>query len=367
MDQAFKQKKRGSWNNIIVHLLLWGVIFILPYFFMESERVFTWKPFMRSIPEMLGFMLVFYLNFFVLIDQLLHKGKTRAFILYNLLLIIAVSFLMHYSRELLEYLLPELRPRWRGRRGNHIPFLFIVRNSTSLFLMMGLSVALKMTVRWFEVDNERKELAKAKSEAELQNLKNQINPHFLLNTLNNIYALIEFNPPKAQQAVMDLSKLLRHLLYDNNQAFVSLRQEADFMRNYIELMRIRLADNVKLVTEFSYSETGTTRIAPLIFISLMENAFKHGISGDKPSFIDVSLKEHPDGKVEFVSNNSYFPKSDYDKSGSGIGLELVKKRLDLLYPNNYLWHTSIEDDVYSTVLVIDTKKQQDDTELLDRG
>jgi two-component sensor histidine kinase len=366
MDQAFKQKKRGSWNNVFVHLLLWGVIFILPYFFMESERVFTWKPFLRSIPEMLGFMLVFYLNFFVLIDQLLHKGKTRTFIFYNLLLIIIVSFLMHYSRELLEYLLPELRPRWWGRHGNHFPFIFIVRNSTSLFLMMGLSVALKMTVRWFEVDNERKELAKAKSEAELQNLKNQISPHFLLNTLNNIYALIEFNPPKAQQAVMDLSKLLRHLLYDNNQTYVSLRQEADFMRNYIELMRIRLADNVKLTTDVSYSDTGMTKISPLIFISLMENAFKHGVSGDKPSFIDFLLKEHADGKVEFVSRNSYFPKSDYDKSGSGIGLELVKKRLELLYPNNYLWHTTIEDDVYSTVLVIDTKKQQDDTELLDR-
>ncbi|MBF6629229.1 MAG: histidine kinase [Proteiniphilum sp.] len=369
MDQLLKQKKGGSWNNIFVHILLWGVIFILPYFFMNTEQIFTWKPFMRSIPEMLGFMLVFYLNFFVLIDKLLHKGKTRAFILYNLILIIAVSFLMHYSRELLEYLLPELRPRWRGRGRipNFFPWLFILRNSTSLFLMMGLSVALKMTVRWFEVDNERKELAKAKSEAELQNLKNQINPHFLLNTLNNIYALIEFNPPKAQQAVMDLSKLLRHLLYDNNQAFVSLNQEADFMRNYIELMRIRLADNVKLTTEFSYSETGNTRISPLIFISLMENAFKHGISGDKPSFIEFSLKELPDGKIEFVSRNSYFPKSDYDKSGSGIGLELVKKRLELLYPNNYLWHTTIEDDVYSTVLVIDTKKQQDDTELLDRG
>lgn len=367
MDQVIQQKKRGSWNNIFVHILLWGVVFILPYFFMDSERIFTWRPFMRSIPEMLGFMLVFYLNFFVLIDQLLHKGKSRAFILYNLLLIIAVSFLMHYSRELLEYLLPELRPRWRGRHPNFFPWLFIVRNSTSLFLMMGLSVALKMTVRWFEVENERKELAKAKSEAELQNLKNQINPHFLLNTLNNIYALIEFNPPKAQQAVMDLSKLLRHLLYDNNQAFVSLRHEANFMRNYIELMRIRLSDHVKLTTDFSYSETGTTKISPLIFISLMENAFKHGISGDKPSFIDISLKEYPDGKVEFVSRNSYFPKSDEDKSGSGIGLELVKKRLELLYPNNYLWHTTIEDDIYSTVLVIDTKKQQDDTELLDRG
>jgi LytS/YehU family sensor histidine kinase len=211
------------------------------------------------------------------------------------------------------------------------------------------------------VDSERKELAKAKSEAELQNLKNQINPHFLLNTLNNIYALIEFDPPRAQQALMDLSKMLRHLLYENNQAYVPLRQEAAFMRNYIALMRIRLADNVKLTTRISHSEQENTLISPLIFISLIENAFKHGISGEKPSFIDISLRELPGGKVEFVSRNSYFPKSESDKSGSGIGLELVKKRLELLYPGNYQWKTSIEKDIYSTILLIDTKKQQNDT------
>jgi hypothetical protein len=366
MGQLVTLKLRSRWNNVFVHLLLWGVIFILPYFFMDSERVFTWRPFLRSIPEMLGFILVFYLNYFFLIDKFLYRGKTKSFIIYNVLLILGVAFMMHYGRELLEQLMPHLRPRWRGKHNPFFPLLFIVRNSTSLFLVMGLSVALKMTVRWFEVDNERKELAKAKSEAELQNLKNQINPHFLLNTLNNIYALIEFNPPKAQQAVVDLSKMLRHLLYDNNQTYVPLRQEAEFMRNYIELMRIRLADNVKLTTHFSYSKTGNTLISPLIFISLIENAFKHGISGDKPSFIDISLKEHPDGKIEFTSNNSYFPKTEQDKSGSGIGLDLVRRRLELLYPDSYLWHTTIEGDIYSTVLVIDTKKQQDDTELLDR-
>lgn len=367
MGELFMQKRRSRWNNVVVHLLLWGVIFILPYFFMDAERVFTWRPFLRSIPEIVGFMLVFYLNYFVLIDRLLHNGKTREFILSNLLLIIAGGFLMHYGRELLEYLLPHLRPRWRGRHLPMFPFLFIVRNSTSLFLMMGLSVALKMTIRWFEVDNERKELAKAKSEAELQNLKNQINPHFLLNTLNNIYALIEFNPPKAQTAVMDLSKMLRHLLYDNNQTYVPLRQEAEFMRNYIELMRIRLADHVKLTTNFSYSQTENTLVSPLIFISLIENAFKHGISGDQESFIDISLKEQPDGKIKFKSSNSYFPKTGQDKSGSGIGLDLVRRRLELLYPDSYEWITTIEGNTYSTVLIIDTKKQKNDSELLDRG
>jgi len=109
---------------------------------------------------MLGFMMVFYLNYFFLIDKFLYKGKTREFIIYNFLLIVAVAFMMHYGKELLGYLMPHMRPRARDRRNHFFPWLFIVRNSTSLFLMAGLSVALKMTVRWFEVDNERKELEK---------------------------------------------------------------------------------------------------------------------------------------------------------------------------------------------------------------
>jgi len=137
-----------------------GSDFHSPLFFMDPERVFTWRLFLRSVPDMLGFMMVFYLNYFFLIDKFLYKGKTREFIIYNFLLIVAVAFMMHYGKELLGYLMPHMRPRARDRRNHFFPWLFIVRNSTSLFLMAGLSVALKMTVRWFEVDNERKELEK---------------------------------------------------------------------------------------------------------------------------------------------------------------------------------------------------------------
>ena len=351
MSDLLQQRQK---YGIFVHILLWGVFFILPSLVMSTDEIFNWSFFVRSQPEMFGYMFVFYLNYFLLIDKFLYKGKTKEFLFYNLLIIAAVAFLIYYGRGWIDSILPEVRFRRRGAVRPLI-WLFIVRNATMLVLMTGFSVALKMTVRWFELENERKELAKAKSEAELQNLKNQINPHFLLNTLNNIYALIEFDSPKAQQAVMDLSKMLRHLLYDNNKMFVPLHREVDFMQNYIELMRIRLPHNVKLTTEFSLSDTSGTLISPLIFISLIENAFKHGVSGDKPSFIDISLKECPNGTVEFVARNSCFPKTESDKSGSGIGLELVRKRLELIYPNNYKWKIETEDDIYSTELVIDTK------------
>ncbi len=120
----------------------------------------------------------------------------------------------------------------------------------------------------------RKEAERNRAEAELKNLRNQLNPHFLLNTLNNIYALIAFDSDKAQQAVQELSKLLRYVLYDNQQTtFLSVKR-SDFIRNYIELMRIRLSANVQMITKFDIQPDSQTLIAPLIFISLIENAFQ---------------------------------------------------------------------------------------------
>ncbi len=363
MNSSTENKPAKRYNNVLIHIALWGVIFVLPYFFMDRETLFSWERFSRSIPQMLSYILIFYVNYTFLIDRFLFKGKTTEFLLINLLIIFGVVFLMHFWNDFYNTFHAELQQRRRRRPPS--TWLFFIRNSTSMMLMGGLSVALKMSDRWSKVENERKELEKAISEAELQNLKNQISPHFLLNTLNNIYALIEFNPTKAQTAVLDLSKMLRHLLYENNKTFVPLNQEVGFINNYFDLMRIRLSDNVKLTTKISIGGKSSTLISPLIFISLIENAFKHGVSGNEPSFIDISLNELPDGKVEFVTRNSYFPKSDSDKSGSGIGLELVKKRLDLLYPGKYTWTTDISDKTYTTILTIDTKKQQNDTQLLD--
>ncbi len=128
-----------------------------------------------------------------------------------------------------------------------------------------------------------------KTEAELKNLKNQLNPHFLLNTLNNIYALIAFNCDKAQEAVQELSKLLRHVLYDNQQTFVPLEKELDFIRNYVALMRIRLPQQVEISLHLETDPGSSLLIAPLLFISLIENAFKHGISPTAHSFISIAI------------------------------------------------------------------------------
>lgn len=353
MGNPIKSNIKNTYTVVIVHVLLWGMILVAPYFFMDRENIFRWDMFVRSSPDMLGLLFIFYINYFFLIDKFLFKGNTYQFIFYNILFVVAMLFLMHYGNEFIRTLSNQPMRR-HGRRMKVSPWLFIIRNATTLVTMVGLSVALKMTFQWFIAENEMKELEKAKTEAELQNLKNQISPHFLLNTLNNIYALIAFNPEKAQQAVLDLSKLLRHILYDNEKTYVPLHQEIEFINNYIELMRLRLSDNVALSAIIEADENSTTPIAPLIFISLIENAFKHGVSS-KTSFIAIRISEKPNGVIEFESKNSLYPKSISDKSGSGIGLELVRKRLDFIYPNNYIWEINTDNNIYSTSLTIFTK------------
>ena len=354
-----KTKFNIYFDNIYIHLSVWLIIFGLPFFLADRGQGINWLHFTRSASIMLAFMLVFYINYIYLIDRFLYKQKTKEFIIINFLLILVVASLMYFAYDFIMTLNLDGRTMRRRRRYPSLAYLVIGQNMFSVALIVGLSVGIKMSARWALVEAERKELEKAKTEAELRNLKSQINPHFLLNTLNNIYALIEFNPTKAQIAVAELSKLLRHLLYDNNDKFVPLVKEVEFIQNYIELMRIRLSKRITLSTEINVSQNSSTKIAPLIYISLIENAFKHGVSGNKDSFIDIQLKEKPNGIVEFICKNSYFPKSKSDKSGSGIGLHQVEKRLELIYPKQYTWTQKIEEheseSIYISHLTINTQ------------
>lgn len=128
-----------------------------------------------------------------------------------------------------------------------------------------------------------------RTEAELKNLKNQLNPHFLFNTLNNIYSLIAISPERAQSAVLELSKLLRYVLYENTQPYVPMEKELEFNHNYIELMRLRLARHVQVDVNIPTGLCRGYKIAPLLFITLIENAFKHGTSASTRSFVKINM------------------------------------------------------------------------------
>ena len=335
---------------IMIHIISWGIVFGFPLFFSErGGGGINWDIYLRHSIVPLSFLIVFYVNYLFLVPSILLHNQRKRYILYNVALVCLMGLLLHVWQTIAFSSFVPKSGEHHGPPG----WLFFARDIVSLIFTIGLSAAIRMSIQWGEAETARREAEKSRTEAELKNLRNQLNPHFLLNTLNNIYALIAFDSDKAQQAVQELSKLLRYVLYDNQQTYVPLCKEVDFIRNYIELMRIRLSGSVEVTTRFTIQPDSQTEIAPLIFISLIENAFKHGISPTESSFIHVELTETAQ-RIECKIVNSYHPKNETDKSGSGIGLEQVSKRLELLYPGRYDWQrgASSNGKVYESILII---------------
>lgn len=322
--------------EVLTHIIGWGIVFGFPFLIMSRSGFnLTWHEYLRHgciIP--LSFLIIFYLNYCIFIPRYLFRNRIKTYLLINAVCILIIAIGSHSWQEFIITHPDSMQPV--RRPGGPPKWMFFLRDAFSMVLTVGLSVAIRMSRRWTANEAARHEAEQQRTEAELKNLRNQLNPHFLLNTLNNIYALIAFDTEKAQQAVQELSRLLRHVLYDNQQNLVPLNKEMDFIRNYIALMRIRLASNVTVETRFDINPDNRTEIAPLIFISLIENAFKHGIAPTEPSYIRIHFSQSGN-LVTCEILNSYHPKTQADKSGSGIGLEQVHRRLELSYPDHYTW------------------------------
>ena len=348
------EKSKPRYRYLILHLLCWSVLIIVPLFFHSSndDWLVVRNRYLRWLGNPLAYMLVFYINYFWLVPRLLLKKLDwKLFIFANLLVIAAGLCLVDAWHWCALKILPEVNVDGPRRQFIRFPRYFWAIMAD--ILIISLAVAVRMYQRWQHIEDARKEAEAARAEAELSNLRNQLNPHFLLNTLNNIYALIAFDQDKAQMAVGELSKLLRHVLYENQQDFVPLCKEADFMRNYIELMKIRVTDNVKIHANINVQPNDSTPVAPLIFISLIENAFKHGISPQGKGEISIDLNQ-VNGDITCEIHNTCYPKRENDKSGSGIGLDQVSRRLELMYPDRYSWDKGMTPDgqqYYSKIII----------------
>lgn len=214
-----------------------------------------------------------------------------------------------------------------------------------------VSVTIRGLQQWRQMENTRRTMETEQLKSTLSHLQYQIQPHFFFNSLNNIYSLIEISPEKAKESVHGLSKLMRYLLYEAKVEQVVLADEIAFLNNYIQLMRLRLTGKVTVQTEFP-TQIPNLRVAPLLFIPLVENAFKHGVSAHQPSFISIKMQVQ-NRQLLFTVTNTNFPKTEQDKGGSGIGLENLKQRLELLYPGKYELIQKVENDVFLSELRID--------------
>lgn len=353
-------KKRSGERTIeiLIHFCVWAYVFASPLITKRFNEDIDWVGYFRRLYFPITSCIIFYANYLWLVPRFILTKRYTRVVLYNAVIIA----LLMLSRDLYTDLVPPLEEASRYHHKHYFTpsplarAVFIMRQVLSLVFMAFVATVVRLSLQWKAAEAARREAELARSEAELQNLKNQINPHFLLNTLNNIYALTAFDPDKAQQAIQELSRMLRYMLYENQAPHVSLRKEADFLRTYVELMRIRLTDNVDIRLEFDIPEGDGPEVAPLIFISLVENAFKHGISPTHASFIHLTLTVS-EAAIRFECRNSNFPKTERDKSPGGIGLRQVGRRLEHTYPGRHVWQKGLDPagEVYTSIIVIDRR------------
>ena len=346
---------------IAIHVAVWLVILISPLTFFDRGERFEADKLIPMLSTPIAMMLVFYTTYLYLTPKLLLKGQKRKFWTYTIALVIVAGLGLHIwfqvSHRIFFHPEHHLHPMKKMREPNALmDLIFILRNIFNMTVTAAIAAMSILSIKWQSSETARREAEMAKQDAELKNLRNQVNPHFLLNTLNNIYALTAFNQQGAQKAILELSGMLRHILYDNQQDFVRLDDEIKFIHSYVNLMRIRIPKTTKIQIDVDVPKDTELRIAPLIFISLIENAFKHGISGNE-GYVSIHITGSVDsGIIHADIRNSNHPKSTDDKSGHGVGLQLVRRRLELLYPGKFSWEQGVDDNnEYYSLLTIYTR------------
>ncbi len=348
-----KKVLKGNSIKILLHLLAWSILLGLPLYFIKRWHVgndFIWLYYINTVIS----GLIFYANYLILVPKFFFRNRNYRYYLSVFLLVVLFYFISDFSNKLVfryasSNINPELFDRHKddnrrnilppGGGGNFVarppfrgPHLYNYA-FTSLFLVF-FSIGLKVLERQDKIEKASKEMEREKLNSELAFLKNQISPHFFFNTLNNIYSLVSINPEDAQKAILKLSKLMRYLLYESELGDVKLSGEIAFMSNYIDLMKLRMSDKVNLIVSFP-EQYNDINIPPLLFIPFIENAFKHGISYHGNSFIKIDMEMRGKSLIFMCENSITKASEENNRKNGGIGLENVRKRLDLLFQGRH--------------------------------
>lgn len=220
-------------------------------------------------------------------------------------------------------------------------------------LLIAVGIILAIAKKWQNEQVRIQELEQERLSSELTYLKAQINPHFFFNTLNNIYSYTLIDGDVARKAISNLSKMMRYVLYDSQTHTTTLEREVAFIKDYIDLMKLRVTDKVKIETSFKVIKNDLP-IAPMLFLPFVENAFKHGISTIEDCFIEIKLNQNGN-LIVFEVINSLLSKRQSLEDSNGIGLANTKRRLDLLYPGQYELKVDSNDNTFEVMLKIEIK------------
>ena len=332
----------------LLYLMVWMVIILVPVLnskMLEEVHV-SLENILIAWLKIAPYLLIFIIhNSLIAPRLLLRKHRYVWYLVVNLLTITAVFSLVAIYEKYAPY---DTEPYILNGKASFTD-LAIYWNILLGFFMTGLNMGIKLLYRSLRDEQQMEELKRQNLQAEMDYLRYQINPHFFMNTLNNIHALIDIDTEYAKSAVIELSKMMRYVLYESGSETISLKKDIQFIENYIELMRIRYDSSIDIRFDYPDSITNKVAIPPLLLIVFVENAFKHGVSYNHASFIQIRIGYRDDAVTAVISNSRH----EKSRPGTtGIGLENVKKRRALIYQDNYTLAIDDSDPAVYTVKLI---------------
>jgi sensor histidine kinase YesM len=330
---------------LLLHVSFWVLYFSYRVYDLNEYAGFERAATYTGLP-MLFNIIASYVHYFFVLPGLFRDKKWSKYFFWLLVLLLPVICARIIAENQVFAQLTTNETYYKTLKLTRI--VSTVWDTLSFLLFTGM---IRFVLDWFELENKRKQLENEKLTAELNYLKSQINPHFLFNTLHNLNSLVYAGAKNANEVIIKLSNIMRYMIYESGKERVALSSEIDYMNDYIHLESIRLNNSFKL----NFKITGPVehvKIAPLMLITFLENAFKHGVSDQETDcWIDVTLSV--DTKhLHYTVSNKKIKSVRHTKLKSGFGLDNVKKRLELSYPDNYTLTVNDTEDMYSIDLTL---------------
>lgn len=372
-----KTTKMNYRKEHIIYTLMWIALYLSPlmgiYMRMSGNPhiVFSWDEIINAWEFNTVWIVLFAIHNFLLAPLLIIKRRTWLYTALVVVLLVATMFTLSAIRpshskkrpapqryECCEHncmnaeMMASKQQPPPMREGGPL-MMFGPGEMVAFFgglLLMGMNLGVKLYFRSQEATKAITQIEKHALERQLQYLKYQVNPHFFMNTLNNIHALVDIDPERAKASIVELSKLMRYVLYEGNNRLTPLSREVQFLRNYVQLMSMRYTGNVSISLDVP-EVLPDSMLPPLLLVIFVENAFKHGISYRTKSFVEISLQPHGDRLLFSCRNSRPEIKHDENMKG-GVGLSNVRRRLDLLFPGNYTLDIKEQEDTYTVHLDI---------------
>ncbi|WP_051296351.1 sensor histidine kinase [Eisenibacter elegans] len=341
-------------NRLLAHIILWVCYLSFFIVLVGSHKGKYYEEFVIQLYLLPIRLAVVYLSLYVLLPYLLLKQRYALFLSSLFTLLVLAVLLMRV--EVYYFIYPRYYPEaltdcewctfWHVHK--------LIQYTFSLSAILFLATSIKILKLWYKEQQNAKSLAQEKLEAELKFLKGQIHPHFLFNVLNNLYALTLKKSDVAPEVVLRLSDLMNYMLYESNTEYTTLEKEVEYLQNYIALEKVRYGDRAEVVFNVSGGINGR-RIAPMLLLPFVENAFKHGVSGEiELSWVSLDLVIKDDMltfKVENSKAPAHFRRAQQDYA-HGIGLQNVRRRLELLYKDRHELKIFDEENTYMIVLKV---------------